>query len=137
MLLLDASISQCPVDYSIYLGYSIHMPERGAISPKWKHAVLSHRFSFHFHLSIRAASSHREEVWIFSKLPFSCSLLNDSSCHYGDFHLSQRCWFTKRPANSRNPNPWKKNEIHTVSQAGAQYGKGFLNIGHLVQKKFF
>uniref|UniRef100_A0A2K5ZY91 Uncharacterized protein n=1 Tax=Mandrillus leucophaeus TaxID=9568 RepID=A0A2K5ZY91_MANLE len=75
-------------------------------------------------LNVRAAGLPCGEVRIFSKFPFSCSRLNDSFCHCLDFDLSRRCRFTKRPANSRNPDPERKNEIQAVSQAGARYGKG-------------
>lgn len=71
------------------------------------------------YLSVRAADPAYGEVSIFSEFPFSCSLLNDCSCHYLDFDLSPKCWFTKRPANCRNPAPWKKNEVQTESQAEA------------------
>lgn len=111
------------------------MPERGAVSSKHTQAACSQKFSFQRHIwaGEQLALGGGRGTWIVSEFPFSCSLLNDSSCHYLEFDLSQSCWFAKRPANCRNHEPCKKKETHTESRAVHQ---AFLNIGHSVQVLF-
>lgn len=107
---------------------------RGAVLLRHKQAACSQKFSFQKAVWVwgQLVLSWCGEVWIFSEFPFSCSLFNDSSCHYLDFGLSQRCWFTNRPANCRNPEPWQKNEIRTVSQAEAVRTDSLLKYQHSV-----
>jgi len=114
MLLLDTDISQGPMDYSTDLGHSIPLPQRGAVSLKHTQTACSQTCAFQRHIWVgRATGLWCGGVWIFPGFPFACSLLNDRSCHYLDFDLSQSCWFTKRPANCKNLEPWKEKEIHT------------------------
>lgn len=94
-------------------------PGPGVKRAKRRLLVFKSIFPSKGHLSVRAAGPWCREVWISSEFPFSCLLLNDSFCHDLGSDLSPRCWFTKRPADCSNPEPWEEKEIQTGSQAGA------------------
>lgn len=124
MLLLDADISQRPMDYSTGLSRLYPCPKEVQFLQRIKFS--SQNLSF------------PKDIWVWGQLtlglgrseysldfPFFLLLLNDSSCRYLDFDLSQRCWFTQRPANCWNPGPWKQNEIQTESPAEARVLKSW------------